>query len=100
MPLPALNRLASPPGGVVRNTAIPNRVGDPSALPVRQYPFDKYWSLSFPRVLIAIEKTGVAEEQKAKPFKVVFHHLLITTLVIPGSYLLSEASAGLIAKFA
>jgi hypothetical protein len=31
---------------------------------------------------------------------VVFHHLLITTLVIIGSYLLSEASAGLIAKFA
>jgi VIT1/CCC1 family predicted Fe2+/Mn2+ transporter len=40
----------------------------------------------------------VAKEQKAKPFKVVFHHLLITALVITGSYLLREASAGLIAK--
>jgi vacuolar iron transporter family protein len=42
----------------------------------------------------------VAKEQKAKPSKVVFHHLLITALVIIGSYLLREASAGLIARFA
>ena len=41
----------------------------------------------------------IAKEQEAKPHKIVFQHLLITALVIAGSYFLREVSARLIAKF-
>ena len=57
------------------------------------------FSIFLGMAVISIISYFVAKERKAKPFKVVFHHLLITALVITGSYLLREASAGLIAKF-
>jgi vacuolar iron transporter family protein len=57
------------------------------------------FSILFGMAVISIISYLVAKEQKAKPFKVVFQHLLITALVIVGSYLLREASARLIAKF-
>jgi vacuolar iron transporter family protein len=56
-------------------------------------------SIIFGMAVISAISYFVAKEQKAKPFKIVFEHLLITALVIAGSYLLREASAGLIAKF-
>jgi vacuolar iron transporter family protein len=56
-------------------------------------------SIIFGMAVISAISYLVAKEQKAKPFKIVFQHLLITALVILGSYLLREASAGLIAKF-
>jgi hypothetical protein len=57
-------------------------------------------SIFFGMAVISIISYFIAQDQKAKPHKIVFQHLLITLLVILGSYLLSEASAGLIAKFA
>ena len=57
-------------------------------------------SIFFGMAVISIISYFIAKDQKAKPHKIVFQHLLITLLVILGSYLLSEASAGLIAKFA
>jgi vacuolar iron transporter family protein len=57
-------------------------------------------SIFFGMAVISAISYFVAKEQKAKPFKIVFQHLLITSLVIIGSYLLREASAKLIVKFA
>ena len=51
-------------------------------------------SIFFGIAIISIISYFIAKEQKAKPYRVVFHHLLITVLVIIGSYLLREASAG------
>ncbi|MBZ5496212.1 MAG: hypothetical protein LAP85_07395 [Acidobacteriia bacterium] len=56
-------------------------------------------SIFFGMAVISIISHFIAKEQKAKPHRIVFQHLLITALVIIGSYLLREASAGLIAKF-
>jgi uncharacterized membrane protein HdeD (DUF308 family) len=56
-------------------------------------------SIFFGIAVISIISYFIAKEQKAKPHRIVFQHLLITALVIIGSYLLREASAGLIAKF-
>jgi vacuolar iron transporter family protein len=56
-------------------------------------------SICFGMAVISTLSYFVAKERKAKPFKVVFHHLLITALVITGSYLLREAIVGLIVKF-
>ena len=70
-------------------------------LPVILFPIKAAVILSifFGMAVISTISYFIAKEQKAKPFRVVFHHLLITALVIIGSYLLREASAGLIAKF-
>jgi predicted neutral ceramidase superfamily lipid hydrolase len=57
-------------------------------------------SIFFGMAVISIISYFIAKDQKAKPHKIVFQHLLITVLVVLGSYLLREASAGLIAKFA
>jgi vacuolar iron transporter family protein len=57
-------------------------------------------SILFGIAVISIISYLIAKEQKVKPHKIVFQHLLTTVLVILGSYLLREASAGLIAKFA
>ena len=57
-------------------------------------------SIIFGMTVISIISYVIAKEQKAKPYRVVFQHLLITALVIIGSYLLREASAGFIAKLA
>ena len=57
-------------------------------------------SIVFGIAVISIISYFIAKEQKVKPHKIVFQHLLTTVLVIFGSYLLREASAGLIAKFA
>jgi predicted neutral ceramidase superfamily lipid hydrolase len=56
-------------------------------------------SIFFGMAVISIISYFIAKEQKAKPHRIVFQHLLITVLVMIGSYLLREASAGLIAKF-
>ena len=56
-------------------------------------------SMFFGIAVISIISYFIAKEQKAKPHSIVFQHLLITALVIIGSYMLREASAGLIAKF-
>jgi len=56
-------------------------------------------SMFFGIAVISIISYFIAKEQKAKPHRIVFQHLLITALVIIGSYMLREASAGLIAKF-
>ncbi len=56
-------------------------------------------SMFFGIAVISIISYFIAKEQKAKPHRIVFQHLLITALVIIGSYVLREASAGLIAKF-
>jgi vacuolar iron transporter family protein len=56
------------------------------------------FSILFGIAVISTISYFIAKEQKAKPYKVVFQHLLITVLVIIGSYLLREAGAGLIAK--
>jgi len=55
-------------------------------------------SIFFGMAVISIISYLIAKERKAKPHRIVFQHLLITALVIIGSYLLREASAGLIAK--
>src|SRR5512143_2006133 len=54
------------------------------------------FSILFGITVISTISYFIAKEQKAKPYKVVFQHLLITVLVIIGSYLLREAGAGLI----
>ena len=56
-------------------------------------------SIFFGIAVISIISYFIAKEQKAKPHRIVFQHLLITALVIIGSYMLREASAGLIAIF-
>jgi predicted neutral ceramidase superfamily lipid hydrolase len=56
-------------------------------------------SIFYGMAVISTISYFIAKDQKAKPHKIVFRHLLITVLVILGSYLLREASAGLIAKF-
>jgi len=56
------------------------------------------FSIFFGMAVISTISYFIAKEQKAKPYRVVFQHLLITVLVIIGSYLLREAGAGLIAK--
>ena len=57
-------------------------------------------SIFFGMAVISTISYFIAKEQKAKPYRVVSQHLLITVLVIVGSYLLREASAGFIAKLA
>jgi uncharacterized membrane protein YfcA len=56
-------------------------------------------SILFGIVVISAISYFIAKEQETRPFEVVFQHLLITALVILGSYFLREASSGLIAKF-
>jgi hypothetical protein len=56
-------------------------------------------SIVFGMTVISVISYFIAQEQGTKPFTIVFQHLLITVLVIIGSYFLREASAGLIAKF-
>jgi predicted neutral ceramidase superfamily lipid hydrolase len=56
-------------------------------------------SICFGMAVISVISYFIAKERDAKPHKIVFQHLLITVLVIIGSYFLREASAGLIAKF-
>jgi vacuolar iron transporter family protein len=56
-------------------------------------------SIFFGTAVISVISYFIAKEQGVKPHKIVFQHLLITALVIIGSYFLREASAGLIAKF-
>ncbi len=56
-------------------------------------------SILFSMAVISIISYFIAKEQEAKPHRIVFQHLLITAMVIIGSYLLREASAGLITKF-
>jgi len=55
-------------------------------------------SIFFGMAVISTISYFIAKEQKAKPYRVVCQHLLITALVIIGSYLLSEASTGFIVK--
>ena len=55
-------------------------------------------SMFFGIAVISIISYFIAKEQKAKPYRVVFQHLLITVMVIIGSYLLREASAGFFVK--
>jgi vacuolar iron transporter family protein len=55
-------------------------------------------SIFFGMAIISTISYFIAKEQKAKPYRVVYLHLLITAMVIIGSYLLREASAGLVAK--
>jgi hypothetical protein len=50
-------------------------------------------------VPLSIISYFIAKDQGTKPFTIVFQHLLITVLVIIGSYFLREVSSGLIAKF-
>ena len=57
-------------------------------------------SILFGMAVISTISYLIAKEQEVNPHKVIFHHLLITVLVIIGSYLLREVSAGLVAKFA
>ncbi len=57
-------------------------------------------SIFFGLTVISTISYFIAKEQNAKSYIVIFQHLLVTILVIIGSYLLREASAGLIAKFA
>jgi vacuolar iron transporter family protein len=57
-------------------------------------------SIFFGMAVISTISYFIAKEQKTKPYRVVSQHLLIMALVIIGSYLLREASAGLVAKFA
>ena len=40
---------------------MPNPLGDPPALPVRQHKFDKYWSMPFPSILTSIKKIKTAK---------------------------------------
>jgi vacuolar iron transporter family protein len=56
-------------------------------------------SIFFGIAVISVISYFIAKEQEVKPRKIMVQHLLITTLVIIGSYFLREASAGLIAKF-
>ena len=56
-------------------------------------------SIFFGTAVISVISYFIAKEQEAKPHKIVFQHLLITALVIAGSYFLREVSARLIAKF-
>jgi hypothetical protein len=56
-------------------------------------------SILFGTAVISVISYFIAKEQGEKPFTIVFQHLLITVLVIIGSYFLREASSGLIAKF-
>jgi TrmH family RNA methyltransferase len=56
-------------------------------------------SIFFGTAIISVISYFIAKEQEAKPRKIIFQHLLITALVIIGSYFLREASTVLIAKF-
>jgi multidrug transporter EmrE-like cation transporter len=56
-------------------------------------------SIFFGTAVISVISYFIAKEQEVRPHKIVFQHLLITALVIIGSYFLREVSAGFIAKF-
>jgi hypothetical protein len=56
-------------------------------------------SIFFGMAVISVISYFIAKEREVKPHKIVFQHLLITVLVVIGSYFLREASAGLMAKF-
>ena len=56
-------------------------------------------SISFGIAVISVISYFIAKEREAKPYIIIFQHLLITVLVIIGSYLLREVGAGLIAKY-
>lgn len=56
-------------------------------------------SILFGAAVIFVISYFIAKEQEVKPRNIIIQHLLITALVIIGSYFLREVSAGLIAKF-
>jgi len=55
-------------------------------------------SISFGVAVISIISYFIAKDREAKTCKIIFQHLVITVLVIIGSYLLREVGVGLIAK--
>jgi hypothetical protein len=56
-------------------------------------------SIFFGLAVIGLVSYFIAKEQESNTRKIVLRHLLLTVLIIGASFLLSEISSGLIARF-
>jgi vacuolar iron transporter family protein len=55
--------------------------------------------IAFGMAVISVISYFIVKERDAKPHKIIFQHLMVTVMVIVGSYPMREANAGLVERF-